>query len=262
MEHLTANSGLQFITSEMTLNPSQGPEIENGKTLGYYVIVKNEYDDITGSEDIFFDFLCQTNQTLVPLRELLHPQMGYEIELELNPGGGIIYTKSGLPIIRQDANLAQYKTIQLSELNKKEIIRFSSLDGSMIAPDPKSNEMVPAYEMFIDKWLPVPMFEERLDGSSQDGPTGWCRLKMQSVRETAKGERTFRMIWAFDTDLGETGNTVRPTFEIYGSNAKKYSFCNIAESLLGFISTEELEGGRALTPVADYILGLFNNRII
>ena len=255
MEHLTANSGLQFITTEMTINPSQGPEIENERQLAYSFLVKCE-PGLTPDEDVVsFDFLCQANQSLVPLQELLSPPSETEIELELNPAGRIIYSKSGLPIVRQDANLAQYQTIQSS--GNKAVVRFSSLDSFRVALDRTSRETVPAYEMFLDKWIPVPMFEEELDGYSSLEPVGWCRLKMQLLGTSGNGLKTFRMIWAFDTDLGEANDNVRPTFEIYGAQKKKFGLCNKAENLKAFIFTEKEDlSGMELTSVADYILGL------
>lgn len=247
--HLIANSGLQFICNEMTINPSESPEVENDKQLGYCFIVQND------NGDLIYDFLCQSNQTLVPLRELLHPTPGMDLEVELNPAGRIKYTMAGLPIIKQDANLAQYATIPISSVNKTNVIRFNSLESLQIAPDSLSRETVPAYEMLLDRWLPMPMFEQEQDGSSRLTPTGWCRMKMQLMDVGPSGKKTFRLIWAFDTNLGEVRRDERPSFEQFGPNTKKYSLCNNAENLMEFISAEELDG-RELTPAAEYILGL------
>lgn len=256
MEHLTANSGLQFITTEMTINPSQGPEIENERQLAYSFLVKSEPGLTPDEEVVIYDFLCQSSQFLVPLNELINPPSGSDIELELNPSGRIIYSKSGLPLVRQNANLAQYQTIPSGVSNTSNgVVRFSSLDSFRVAPDRSSRDTVPAYEMFLDKWIPVPMFEEELDGYSSLKPVGWCRLKMSQLETSGNGMKTFRMVWAFDTDLGEANDNIRPTFDIYGSKKKKFSLCNKAENLKEFICTDDLQG-MVLTPVADYILGL------
>ena len=58
MEHLIANSGIQFISRDITFNPSSRPIIDGGKPLDYYFIEKQETDEITGEEEILFDFLC------------------------------------------------------------------------------------------------------------------------------------------------------------------------------------------------------------
>ena len=49
--HLIANSGLQFICNEMTINPSESPEVENDKQLGYCFIVQND------NGALIYDFL-------------------------------------------------------------------------------------------------------------------------------------------------------------------------------------------------------------
>lgn len=251
--HLIADSGLQFICEEMRFNSSQSPLLENEKPLSYYFLIKDDEDPVAETREIQYDILCQSGQNLVPLRELLEPDFGVDCELELLPTGRIKYTGSGLPTVKSNANLQTYTTLPVTGC--ADIVKISSLDSMLACPDPNTFDRVPVYEMLLDKWLPVPMFEQELDGSSRLNPTGWCRLKLQRQEQTKNGDGTYRAIWAFDTDLGSSLNEQRPVFEICGPSSKTFSLCNLAENYIDFICREDLDG-KSLTPAADYLLGL------
>ena len=125
MEHLIANSGLQFICTEVELNPSVSPELGNGKPLGYHFMIKNEKDELTEVEETKFDVLCQSGTSLVPLKELLDPFTIHE--LEQLPTGRVSVSDSGLPIVKKDANLSVCQVFPLS--GSPDVFRVSSLNS-------------------------------------------------------------------------------------------------------------------------------------
>ena len=48
------------------------------------------------------------------------------------------------------------------------------------------------------------MFRKEVDGVTTNAPLAWCRMKMQRIGEgKKKGMEKFRLIWAFDTKMGE-----------------------------------------------------------
>lgn len=251
--HLIANSGLQFISEELTLNPSQSPVVDNEKPLGYSFLIKNDEDELTGMQEVIYDILCQSGQQLVPLRDLLNPSPGMDVQLELLPTGRIKYYASGLPAVKSDANLQTYQT--LSIFGCPDVVKIQSLDSMLVSVDEHSFEKVPVYEKLLGEWLPVPMFEQELDGSSMCSPTSWCRVRLEKLENADGNNLQLRAIWAFDTDLGNSLDTLRPVFEICGPTSKTFSLCNLVENYIDFICSKELDG-HSLTAEAEYILGL------
>lgn len=151
--HLVANTGLQFICQELSLDASVSPLIESEKTLGYYFLSKIEQDEITGLEILKFDLLCQSGSDLVPLKELLNPPG--ESELVHTPSGMMI-GKAGLPFIKENPNLTLYNIYQKAK--STDVFSVKSLEDLQIYPDARASEKIPAYRLLLNKWLPVPMY--------------------------------------------------------------------------------------------------------
>ena len=255
MEHLIANSGLQFICTELELNPSVSPELGNGKALNYHFMIKNERDELTDMEETKFDILCQCGNVLVPLKELLDPFMRHE--LEQLPTGRVNINEAGLPIVRKDANLTVCQTFPMS--GSSAVFRVSTLNSFEVNVSSTTSDKVSAYELILGKWLPVPMFEKEVDGYSKRCPTGWCRVKLERLDKRKNGTEVLRAIWAFDTDLGDALEDIRPVFELNGPTAKSYALCNVMESLNDFLFVEDLlSEGLSLSSAAEYIIELID----
>lgn len=255
MEHLIANSGLQFICTEVELNPSVSPELKNGKPLGYHFMIKNERDELTEVEETKFDILCQSGTSLVPLKELLDPFTIHE--LELLPTGRVSVSDSGLPVVKKDANLSVCQTFPLS--GSSDVFRVSSLNSFEVNVSSNTSEKVSAYELLLGKWLPMPVFEQEVDGYSKRCPTGWCRIKLERLDKRKDGTELLRIIWAFDTDLGDSLEGIRPVFELNGPTSKSFSLCNVVESLNDFLFVEDmLNDGLSLSSAVEYITELLD----
>lgn len=253
MEHLIANSGIQFISREITFNPSSRPIIDGGKPLDYYFIEKQETDEITGEEEILFDFLCPSNNGYVPLKELFASQEDDQ-QLEVLPSGGVRISESGLPFIKKDADMCLYSTYQ-STANG--VFHIPTLESMHVNKAATSLERVPIYKLFLDKWLPFPLFEEHVNGISKSGPNGWCRVKIELLEESRDGKNSYRITWALDTDLSEDLlEEERVQFEINEKSTKKFSLCNVADKLMGFLFSEKEENG--FSSYAEYIIGLID----
>lgn len=262
MEHLIANSGLQFICTEVELNPSISPELGNGKPLGYHFMIRNERDELTDIEETKFDVLCQNGSELIPLKDLMDPRAVHV--LEKLPTGRININDSGLPVIMKGATLPSLcQKLQLS--GSEDVFRVSSLNSFEVNISSHASDKVSAYEQILGKWLPVPMFEKEVDGYSKRCPTGWCRVKLERLDRKTNGSELLRVIWAFDTDLGDPQKDIRPVFE-FNVTSKSFSICNVMGPLSNFLFKEDMQSveenmlndGVSFSPVAKYIIELLD----
>lgn len=252
-EHLIADSGLQFYSQEVVFNPSSSIETSDGRPLVYHFLKKSVTDEITGVDEVSFDFLCQSGNTLIPLDELLHPQFESECQMELNPSGRVLINESGLPVVKKDANTTLYSTYASS--GDKSVFHISSFDSLLLSESATSIDRIPAFKLLLDKWLPVPMFEQEKDGFSKQGPNSWCRLKIQKIESLLNGDQKFRFIWAFDTDQGDLLSDERPCFDYGGPKRKTFSLCNRAECVKQFLFSSVNNG---FSNAAEYIIGLLD----
>ena len=105
----------------------------------------------------------------------------------------------------------------------------------------------------------MPMFEQEVDGYSKRCPTGWCRIKLERLDKRKDGIELLRVIWAFDTDLGDSLEDIRPVFELNGPTSKSFSLCNVMESLSDFLFVEDmLNDGLGFSSAAEYITELLD----
>lgn len=253
MEHLIANSGLQFICTELDINPASSPTVENGRSLMYHFLRGVRVDEITETEEFDFDFLCEAGSSLIPLRQLLSSDFGGENQLELAPSGRFLILESGLPVVKADAHTSLFSVYPLSSAHP-EVYHVPSLDALQVNVSPTSFEQKSAFDLLLNQWLPVPMFEEESDGYSRSTPTGWCRVKLfEEGKPSAKGNRHLRAVWAFDTDLGDMLQDERPTFELAGPTSKTFSLCNFASHITKFFFNQD-----GFTNAADYVIRLLD----
>lgn len=101
MEHLVANSGIQFIVKEVEFNATEPFILPNGKTLKYTFC--DVMDFLTNNRK--FDVLVHNvnEGVLVPLQEL--EERG---KLEKLPDGEIYYDTTGLPAMDGTDALVHY----------------------------------------------------------------------------------------------------------------------------------------------------------
>lgn len=244
LNSLIANSGIHFKTTTIEFNPEEPLLIDGGKTLKYTFL---ETIDFLNDQRIRLDLCSSKDALYVPINS----QPDKEALIEKSPNGTVVLDTAGVPKIKKDIVMALTENYpagspQLMSVNSLSSLRIKN--GSTVKT---------AFDLLLNKWLPMPMYEEELTGTSTGFPNGWCRVKIIPLEESGKkGMKKFRLIWAFDTKLAEDASEgiLRPAF-LYGSGEKKtYSLCNRTDLLLGtFLNIPD---GHNDAPVADYIASL------
>lgn len=260
MEHLIVNSGIQFISTEREFNPAEQLALANGRTLKYSFCETSDF--LTG--ELIFDLLYYHSQEAVyiPMGELLQSE-----KAELSPNGHEELDDAGLLKMKKDEATTTVSTYHDGD---PELFNVNSLAGFRVKSR-FDGTIMPAFEMLLGKWLPMPMFERGLDGTTLSDPFTWCRLKIERIGSGSKKDiDRFRFLWAFDTTLGDNDPTAspnnlivfgedndalihykRPYFYEGEADAKEFCLCNRADQLLDFMST-----GHYFSAFADYVSSL------
>lgn len=260
MEHLIVNSGIQFISTEKEFNPSEQLTFSNGRTLKYSFC---ETADFLSGE-LMFDLLYYHSQEAIyiPLGEL----RGSE-KLELRPNGHEELDESGLQKMKKDESTTTFSAYKDGDA---EIFNINSLAGYRVKSR-FDGSVQPAFELLLGKWLPMPMFEKDIDGTTTNDPFTWCRVKIERIGKGSKKDTDrYRFLWAFDTMLGdndplaEHNNMItfgedadaithykRPYFYDDEGETKEYCISNRADQLLDFMSTSQY-----FSAFSDYVSSL------
>lgn len=241
MEHLIADSGIQFLTTEIEFNPSEPLLLGNGRTLKYSFC--ETVDIIEGTK--VFDMLYNDSESgkFIPLTELTEN----DDAVVRRPNGREEFDECGIVVMKPGTDVTFFTTYSDSD---EGIYTINSLQSYRVK-DPKDGmTQLPAFEVLLNQWLPMPMFRTEVDGVTDSTPTGWCRAKMIRIGEgEKKGMERFRIIWAFDTELAtEVFSTLRPYID---DTEDSYCMCNRADLLMGFLSTSD-----EFHAFADYIASL------
>ena len=261
MEHLIANSGIHFIVTEREFNPAEQLAFQSGKTLKYAFCETSDF--ITGEQ--IFDLLYYHSQdgVYIPLDELR--QSG---KTEKRPNGRDELDDAGLIKMQKNESTALFTSYQDGDA---EVFNINSLAGYRVKL-PNDNTIYSAFDLLLDKWLPMPMFEKEIDGVTSADPFTWCRVKIQCIGEgSKKGCNRYRFLWAFDTTLGNIEPTATPSNIISFSedydegrthfkqpyfyddecDHKEFCLCNRADELLDFMSVSDY-----FSAFSDYISSL------
>lgn len=243
MEDLIANSGIQFVVKEMDLNPNQPLVLPNGKPLKYTFV---EYTDFLNGDQTIYDVcsFSQQNNVYVSFMEAKDNNM-----LALLPDGRVDIDEFGIPKLQNGISLVNVTSYQVGD---QSLTTINNLNGYRVRDI--YNQLVPAFDLLLDNWLPMPMFE--MDGpESLTTPMGWCRVKIQKLSDDKSGMTHYRFIWAFDTktttDLVDS--LLRP-LEEDATSEKKYKLCNRVDKCYDFLS--KAEGDSAISDYIEAKLGL------
>lgn len=242
---LIANSGLHFKTLEVTFNPEEPLLLQNGKTLKYTFV---ETVDYLNGGHIRVDVCAGKDGQYVPVNYLKDNGL---FEESLN--GTIVLDEEGIPRIKRDVAMA---LVEHYSSDSPELLSINSLSSFRVKKD---QDVKTGFELLLGKWLPMPMYEEEINGRSTGYPNGWCRVRIDAVGEQQKnGLQRYRLVWAFDTRLasGMGEGVLRPAFLAGSGESKIYSLCNQVDLLLGnFLNIPD---GQNEAPVGDYLVSLFN----
>lgn len=228
MLHLIADSGIQFYTTEMEFDPGRQITLPGGRPLKYSFC--NIVNEATGER--IFDLLTYHGETgkYIPVNELLTHG-----SVELLADGRAKLDESGVEMMRKDASATLFTQIEPG--NPEKLFTFNSL-LSYTTPNPANvHERVPAFELLLGHWLPMPMFEMQ-HGVSADMPFAWCRLRIDYIgpgREEGFGR--YRFTWAFDTKVSDDEMSIfRPTFPVPGIDKLEFGLCNRVSNMMLFMS--------------------------
>jgi hypothetical protein len=260
MEHLIVNSGIQFISTEKEFNPAEQLAFSNGRTLKYSFC--EPADPLTG--DLFFDLLYYHSQegVYIPLDELRRSE-----KTELRPNGREELDEAGMQKMKRGESTTTFSTYKDGD---ESIFNINSLGGYRVKSRYDGTQKT-AFELLLGKWLPMPMFERDIDGTTSNDPFTWCRVKIERVGDGSKKDTgRYRFLWAFDTTLGdndplaypnnlitfgEDNNAIthykRPYFYDDESETKEFCLSNRADQLLDFMSTSQY-----FSAFSDYISSL------
>lgn len=263
MEHLIADSGIQFIIREVEFNPSQPLILQDGRTLK--LSMYEQMDPF--SMQRVFDFLVSApDGSDVALNSLIDNPIAKP--LKTNPDGSYVYNGAGLPLIKTDVPVSLLSSITADQYTV--IHNIPTLDSYRVLKELNHAERVPAFDLLLDKWIPMPLFESTDLNEANSFPTGWCRMKI-SLIEKGKQTNRYRIIFAIDTTTTtDSLSTLQPWFftNAQGEHSdpyKDFKLCPIADRLHEFFfnKTTDLNGTVISTPSAEanYIAQLLNIRI-
>lgn len=232
MEHLIADSGIHFITREIEFNPSEPLILSNGRTLKYTFF--DGVDFLEGTR--LFELMYYHNEEgkYIPLSELQHADRA----IVRRPNGREELDESGMPLLSPGYSTSLFTTYSDDD---EDIISINSLQSFRVK-DPKDSRLqVPAFELLLDKWLPMPMCYKEVDGITSNVPMGWCRMKMMKIGEgEKKGVCRYRLVWAFDTQSGEDELSIfRPYINREENESVEFGLCNKADLYMDFLSTTD-----------------------
>lgn len=258
MEHLIANSGIQFITQKIEFNPSEPLVVSGGQTLRYHFC---EMPDIfTGGTIFDLLFNRSDEQCYIPYGEI-----SKNGKFERLPNGTVFVDEAGLQRMDPTEPVSLYTTIHQGD-EDTQIISINNLTTYTVPKSPQDRSKVSAFSRLLDQWLPMPMFEKNVTGYSYPYPLKWCRVKISPMGAPSESGRvSYRVVWAFDTNISDMSLDV-PFFEEHGADSKEFSLCNVAGLLMNFMFKDEMDDG-STGPLSDvseniaYLLGLDVNNL-
>lgn len=232
MEHLIANSGIHFITKEIEFNPSEPLLLDNGKLLKYSFV-----ETIDFLEEVkIFNLLYYNSEAnkYIPIDEL----ESSEDAIIRRSNGREELDEMGM--IQMDPSVETTLFTTYDE-NDDDIYCINALASFRVNDPIDGHTKVPAFDLLLGKWLPMPMFRKEIDGITSDAPLGWCRMMISKTGEgTKKGFSKFRLTWAFDTQTSDDEwDIIRPSFTEEDNGLTEYSMCNKVDLLLRFMSSQE-----------------------
>ena len=243
MENLIANSGLQFCSQEVEFNPTEPCMLSSGKMLKYSFAELQDFFTEAKTFDILFP---HPDGTYVPVREIRDAG-----KLEMLANGTEDLDEAGCVRMIEGESTGLFTTLPDGDPS---IININSLGSYRLKSPADGRTPVTAFELLVNHWLPMPCFEKGVDGVTQNVPTAWCRMKLIPCGAgSKKGFERYRIVWAFDTTLGDALSDQRPSFYEGETGVRYYSLCNKTELMIGFMLQD---GG--LSPFAQYIASLLN----
>lgn len=232
MEHLIANSGIHFITREIEFNPSEPLVLSNGSALKYSF--SETIDFLEGKKVFSLLYYNKDESKFIPINELIEsPDLNVLVR---KPNGRELVDEAGMLMMSPGYNTTLFTTY---EEDDSDVFSINSLQSFRVNDPNNSYGKVPAFDLILDKWLPMPMFQKEVDGITSNFPLAWCRMKIQEIGiGHKKGNYRFRLIWAFDTQMAQDElSMLRPYIPKDETDIAEFCMCNKADLLMDFMSS-------------------------
>ena len=183
--HLIADTGIQFITNEVEFNASEPLALKSGRMLRYSFVENVDPFDGHISFDLLFNHVDKN--CWIPVKQLRnegyisHYQNGTE-ELD----------ETGVPRMREDAST---ELLESYADDDDAIINIYTFESYRVKDPANPADKLPAFELLLGKWLPMPMFETDSSGATAGVPT-------VPRDDTAHGRRLGEGKRALQSDMG------------------------------------------------------------
>lgn len=225
MIHLIANTGIQFVTTEMDFNPSE-PVMVNDVPLPPLYFA--EYP--SGEPNINCFEMAYKFQNSNLLMSELRSQKCIKQKMDAYGQESDCLDASGQPLIDN----SKINLNNLWQINQYQCYSEFNAEGGFQLFDDAGNAHTP-WELILGKWLPAPLFYiESNDSSMNSLPTSWCRVR---IDEISKGKKTnhYRLTWAFDTTLAGDGD--EDSLPVFPQNTHYLNFgiCNKVAQFVSFL---------------------------
>lgn len=251
MEHLIADTGIQFIIRETEFNPSEPLRMNSGRILRYSFVETVDPFDNSVHFDLLFNH-AEENRW-IPVKHLREAG-----KIAILPNGIEELDESGVPKMVEGESSALFESYNDDD---DEIININTFESYRVNDPENISEKVPALDLLLDKWLPMPMFEVDSSGNTLGVPMGWCRVRIRRLGPgSEKGTFRYQLIWAFDTHLADDPLSVHsPYFFDDEQISKDFALCDKPDALFNFLSISE-ESNAVTTYIAS-LLGIRPERL-
>lgn len=222
--HLLANSGIQYYTRDITLDPNEM---------------------LTDSQGIVLPPLsfCETCTDIIEDRYALEfvvyfPAIGKYVRYSDLKNSGYIDESDGSIV---PADRINFNSLDL--LDQTQCYHESMLTG-LIPPNYLPEGKNCPLDCFENVWIPVPAFEDN-SGQALFGPSVWCRIKLvpdPGRPVSKKGLRNYKLICAFDTKTIEGKESDKHPYFYDFETEKDYRLRK------DYIRTTDREGNRFIYP--------------
>lgn len=225
---LIANTGLQFLSTEVEFNPSEPVQVGDAPAP---TLCFAEYPSGTDNINYF---------------ELAYPyQGGYYLYSELRQQGCIKKSMNILGEERDVLDMAGQPVIDSAKINVNNLFSIKkeqsygeyNIEGAFQLFDAQGNSFTP-FEKILGKWIPVPMFLMENAETFDATPTEWCRLRIEEISKGKKANR-YRLTWAFDTTKNpDDFEHILPEFP-ENTRYLQYGVCNRIAQYITFLADNE-----------------------
>lgn len=231
MSHVIANSGIQFFETFLTFNPESAFQVpDDPRPLT--ITCAESYNPFT--QQRLFSFLTRAGKELISSEDLLNKPD----DILKNIAGNYQFDLSGLPIPVNNLQTLYYNTFTPGHSeDDSECYSLNTMNQFRVIPDEKAHTQIPAFEQILDKWIPMPLFEQN-DSEDTAYPKGWCRIKI-SLLSKEKNISKYKILWAIDTTLASSPLDLLRPYMNEDEDKKHFGLCNRTYMLKDFFFEEE-----------------------